>query len=457
MPGAQARQAAHLESARETEGFTLKLAQRSSALRPQEIPADVIEVARQCLLDWFAVALAGSTEQGPRTLLEALSAAGEAADGVATAVGHRARLAPRQAALVNGTSAHVLDFDDVNLSYVGHVSVTVLPATLALAEQLDASVASLLTAFVAGYETACRAGVALGREPYLRGHHITATVGVIGAAAACARLLELQVGDTARALGIAASSAAGLKCNFATMTKSLHAGQASATGLLAALLAQRGFSASATAIEAPQGLASALGVELTPAEPPRGWHMRENLFKHHASCYFTHSALEGLRALNTEAAIAPSQIERVTLHVGELERGACAIPQPATALEVKFSIAHLAAMVLLGRSTTAIDDHSARDEQVIELRSLVELVEDGVEGEPTLVEVALRGGEVRRARRDLTAPARDLREQRRRLHEKFLALSEPVLGGAGALALAEAVGEQDQRRSIRELTALARP
>jgi 2-methylcitrate dehydratase PrpD len=268
------RPSADAAPAGEAAGLTLALARRSAALADHEIPDDVLELARQCLLDWFAVALAGSSEEAPRVLLQTLRAAGEADRGVASVVGERVRLAPRQAALVNGTSAHVLDFDDVNLSFVGHVSTTVLPAALALAEQLDASTAKLLTAFVAGYETACRAGVALGREPYLRGYHSTATVGVLGAAAACARLLELPARDTARALGIAASSAAGLKANFATMTKSLHAGRACAEGLLAALLASRGFSASTAAIEAPQGLASAFGAELDTraalGDPPAG-------------------------------------------------------------------------------------------------------------------------------------------------------------------------------------------
>jgi 2-methylcitrate dehydratase PrpD len=440
--------------------LTLALARRSAGLQASDVPDDVVEIARQCLLDWFGVAAGGSAEDAPRTVLDALHAGGEVARGAASVVGHRARLAPRQAALVNGTSSHVLDFDDVNMSFVGHVSVTVLPSALALAEELDASISTLLTAFVAGYETACRVGLALGREPYLRGYHSTATIGVFGAAAACARLLELQADDTARALGIAASSAAGLKCSFGTMTKSLHAGQACANGLLAALLARSGFSASTAAIEAPQGLAAAFGAELDPAaalaDPSSGWHLRDNLFKHHAACYFTHSTIEGLLEVTARAGFQAVEIERVRLHVSELELGACAIAQPATALEVKFSLAHLAAMALLGRRTSAIDDEVARDQQVLALRSLVELVPDGDPGEPTLVEVALRGGDVLAARHGVTVPATDLAGQRSRLEQKFVSLAAPVLGDEAARALSETLCSLDANPSVRELMALAR-
>jgi 2-methylcitrate dehydratase PrpD len=458
-PQTPARSARGGAPAGEAAGLTLALAQRAAALQAHDIPDDVREIARQCVLDWFGVTLAGSGEDAPRALLEALRAGGEDAPGAASVVGHGARLAPRQAALVNGASSHVLDFDDVNMSFVGHVSAAVLPAALALAEQLDASTATLLTAFVAGYETACTVGVALGRDPYLRGYHSTATVGVFGATAACAQLLELPADDAARALGIAAGSAAGLKSSFGTMTKALQVGQASANGLFAALLAKSSFGASTAAIEAPQGLAAAFGAELDPATALAAardeWHMRDNLFKYHAACYFTHSAIEGLRALSADADVRPGEIERVRLHVSALELGTCAIAQPATALEVKFSLAHLAAMALLGRSTGVIEDRIARDEEVLELRSLVELVPDGVPEEPTLVEVSLCAGAVLQARCDVNVAATDLAEQRERLQQKFVSLAAGVLGDARASALLETLSSLDADPSVRELMASA--
>lgn len=435
-------------------GLTLPLAERAAAISYDQIPEDVREIARHALLDWFGVTLAGSREDGPAKLLDVLDPGG--GDAV-TVVGHAARLSPLGAALVNGTASHQLDFDDVNIVYVVHVTVAVLGAALALAEQLDRDLEALIEALVAGYETACRVAAALGPEPYLRGFHSTGTVGTFGAAAACARLLRLDAPTTATALGIAASQAAGLKCNFATMTKPLHAGKACENGLLAALLAARGFSASAEAIEAEQGFAAISGGGLDAgaalAAPPGGWHLRANLFKHHASCYFTHSAIEGVRELSVQA----GDIARIRLHVSELELSTCVVPAPHTALEVKFSIAHLTAMAMLGRDTRTIGDEAARDEDVIALREKVELVEDGQAGAPTRVDVELLDGSERSAARDVNRPERDLPRQRARLSEKFAALAGPVLGPAQAEELHAAIVDLDRGLLVRTLTRFAVP
>ena len=442
-------------------GLTLALAGRAASLEENALPEDVLERARQSLLDWFAVTLGGSREDAPAALLAILPGGDDDDARTATVVGHRVRLSALDAALVNGTSSHVLDFDDVNLAFLGHASVAVLAAALALGEQLDRNVSELLTAYVAGYETTCRLAVALGPEPYMRGFHATGTTGTIGAAAACARLLELDAERTAAALGIAASQAAGLKANFGTMTKSLHAGRACQAGLLSAELAAAGFTAGIDAIEADQGFAQASGGERDAAaalaEPPSGWHQRDNLFKHHASCFFTHSTIEGLRALKREGAFAADDVERITLHVSEVELGTCVIPEPSTALEVKFSLAHLAAMAVLGRSTAAIEDAAATDPETVALRDRVVLVNDGQPQAPTRVEVELHDGSSFAAAADVSSPESDLEAQAARLAEKFQVLAEPVLGTRGAAALLLAITDRDDSRSVRRLADAARP
>ena len=445
-----------------TTGLTLGLAQRAASLDAAEIPDDVVELARQSLLDWFAVTLGGSHEEASRMLLEILPPADDAGDErTATAVGHRLRLGVLDAALFNGTSSHRLDFDDVNVAFLGHASVAVLAGTVALGEQLDSSVSELLTAYLAGYETTCRLAVGLGPEPYLRGFHATGTIGTIGAAAACARLLGLDPDRTAVALGIAASQAAGLKCNFGTMTKSLHAGKACQGGLLAALLASRGFTADLGAIEAEQGFAAAYGgkddTSAALEDPSSGWHMRENLFKYHASCFFTHSTIEGLRELQRESPFAPEDVEQITIHVTELELGTCVIPEPSTGLEVKFSLPHLTAMTVLGRSTASIDDSDAVDPEAVLLRSRVLMVPDGEPGVATRVEVELRDGSSLATARDVRRPSNDLEAQGVRLAEKFRILAEPVLGGSGAATLLRALTEPDGSRPVRQLMLLTRP
>jgi len=363
------------------------------------------------------------------------------------------------AALVNGTASHVLDFDDVNARFLGHASVAVAGAALALGEQLDSSGADLVAAFVAGYETACRVAVAIGPQPYARGWHYTGTAGTFGAAAACARLLELDAERTAIAIGIAASEAAGLKCNIGTMTKSLHAGKACENGLLAALLASNGFTAAGDAIETEQGFAALAGgeceAEAALADPDAGWYLLDNLFKYHASCYWTHSAIEGVLALRTEHGLVAGDVDSIDLHVSDLELGTCVIPAPQTGLQVKFSIAQLAAMALLGRDLTVIADGDARDPEVVELRGRVRLVEDGVAGQPTRVVARRHDGTALEEAVGVNTPLRDLGAQRARLQRKFMALAEPVIGAEGASSLSSCVAALGSGPTVRELMARA--
>src|SRR6202012_4249202 len=222
-------------------GLTIDLAKRSATLSFDQLPDDVIAMPRPCVLYWMGVTLAGSHEPAPRILLQTL--APTAVEDGASVFGHAIRVSPRQAALINGTSSHVLDFDDVNATLIGHPSVAILGAALALAESLHSSGPGFLCALVTGYGTACRVAAAVGPVSYLRGFHHTGTIGTLGAAAACARLLSLDTGRPATALALAATQAAGLGCMVGTMAKSFHAGKACENGLLAAQLAWNGFTA----------------------------------------------------------------------------------------------------------------------------------------------------------------------------------------------------------------------
>src|SRR4029077_5316506 len=163
------------------------------------------------------------------------------------------RAAPLDAALVNGTAAHALDFDDVSNSLGGHPSAPILPALFALGETLDSTGRDFITAYVVGFETETRIGRGVHFHHYEKGWHPTATLGVFGAAAACCHLPGLARAKTAQALAIAASLAAGIKANFGTMTKPLHVGHTARSGLFAAMLAREGFTANPAALEHKQG------------------------------------------------------------------------------------------------------------------------------------------------------------------------------------------------------------
>src|SRR6266849_470856 len=283
--------------------LTLTLAERASAVRYDALPEPVRALARQCVLDYYGVALAGADDPLVAILIDELAEAGGAAQ--AGIIGHQARLPALSAALVNGAIGHALDYDDVNLAMPGHPSVAILPGLLALAEQRHSSGREVITAFVAGYETACRIGMALRPGHYDLGFHATGTVGVFGAVAACARLIGLDAAATAQALGIAGTQAAGLKSQFGTMCKPFHAGKASHNGLLAARLAARGFSSRPDLVECEQGFALTHGPDFRPeaalAAPPNGFYIFANLFKYHAACYLTHGPIECARAVREQA------------------------------------------------------------------------------------------------------------------------------------------------------------
>ena len=445
----------------QTVGLTKSLAERASAVSYDELPEPVRELTRQCVLDYYGVALAGADDPLAAILLDELAEAGGAAQ--ASVIGHKAKLPALSAALVNGAIGHALDYDDVNLAMPGHPSVAILPGLVALAEQRRASGKDVIAAFVAGYETACRIGMALRPGHYDRGFHATGTVGAFGAAAACAHLLGLDAEATARALGIAGTQAAGLKSQFGTMCKPFHAGKASQSGLLAARLAARGFSSRPDLVECEQGFALTHGpdfnVEAALAEPANGFHMFANLFKYHAACYLTHGPIECARAIRERHGIRPEQVVQMTLSLDRSCDGVCNIPAPTDGLEAKFSLRQTVAMALSGVDTASLGAYSqetANDRALVRLRDKLAL--DFRQGWPQAkaeLEVALSDGRVLKASHDAGIPSSDIAGQRERLAAKFDALAEPALGAARARELRAAILGLDELADVGALPRLA--
>jgi len=440
--------------------LTRALAERAIALCYDELPAPVRELAEQCILDYLGVAIAGSQDPLVRILLDEMAEAGGSPQS--SIIGHSVRLPVVSAALVNGSAAHALDYDDVNMAMPGHPSVPILPGLLALAELKESSGTKVITAFVAGYETACRIGAALQPGHYNLGFHSTGTVGCFGAAAACARLLGLDGDATAMALGIAGTQAAGLKSQFGTMCKPFHAGKAAQNGLLAARLAQRGFSSRIDIVECVQGFALTHGPDFAPkaalAMPEAGFHLLANLFKYHAACYFTHAPIECARRLRVEHRLTPDMIAAITLRLdGSCER-VCNIPVPVDGLQSKFSLRQTAAMALAGIDTASLDAYSAEntcDAALVGLRERVRF--DWQHNWPqTLCELELELFDGRRlsTRHDAGIPAADIAEQGARLAAKFDVLVAPVLGASRARELREMISGLDNVADIRGLTRL---
>ncbi|CAG2151903.1 MmgE/PrpD family protein [Cupriavidus numazuensis] len=354
-------------------------------------PAAALDIARLSVYDCLAVAIAGAQEPVSRAVRELVRS--EAGAPQASAFGLAQRVPARAAALLNGAVAHALDYDDTHFDFVGHPSVAVLPAALAVAERQQANGRALLEAFLVGVEVTCRVGGWLGRPHYNAGFHQTATSGAFGAAAAAARLLGLDAERASHALGLAATRASGLKCQFGTMAKPFHAGMAASTGVEAAMLAAQGFVARPDAIECAGGFAATHGapqgcMEDPFAGLPEAFRFVDVQHKFHACCHGTHPALEALKTLCARHGLQAGDIGTVSLAIAPQWLPVCCIPEPVTGLEAKFSLSLTAAMVLAGVDTAALASFSDANCHATTLTELARRVE--IHPDPAIADTACR-------------------------------------------------------------------
>ena len=440
---------------------TAEIAKRAAHLAWNDLPDDLVERTKQCLLDWFAVTVAGAQEELTDILVaEALE---DGARGPATLVGRSERVLPSTAALINGAASHALDYDDVNFSMGGHPTVTVVPALLALGEQTKASGRLFIESFVAGYETSGRVGRLVAPSHYQKGFHVTGTVGSFSATAAAGRMLGLDDRQLAVAFGIAATQAAGLKSNFGTMCKPLHAGTASEHGLRAARLASRGFTARGDSLECDQGFASSqsdhLNAEAALGEPPQGWHLRNNLFKYHAACYLTHAPIECAKEIRLKSNFPPERVHKILLRIDSGSDKVCNIPNPTTGLEAKFSLRQTIAMALTGVDTTNLDSYNdavTQDPRIQALRAKVD-IDFKPNWAHSLAEMAIQldDGTTLEATHDSGIPWPDVGKQRQAIEAKYESLVTPILGSAGARRLHDAIERIESLTDVGELARAA--
>jgi 2-methylcitrate dehydratase PrpD len=414
----------------ETQTLTAALADRVFAMRLGSMPAAALTVAKQCLLDWIGVALAGRNEPLVRILLDELAPSDDPTG--AAILGHGRRARTSDAVLINGAMGHALDFDDVIMP-MGHPTVPVAPVVLALAQQRGASGAAALQAFIAGVETECRIARLLGASHYARGWHTTATTGTFGAAAAAAQLLGVEGEALTHAFGLAGTQAAGLKSCFGTMSKPLHPGKAAQSGLLAARLAARGFTSDPDILGSPQGFTA---TQSTTADPAAALAARthpwvvEALFKYHAACYLTHDSIEAANQLRTEERITPEAVEGVSVRVPPGHLGVCNILAPATGLECKFSLRMTTALALSGEDTfqdALFNDATARRPDLVALREKV-VIDPSQVGRGCVVTVRLKDGRAFERTGDVSQPLRELALQQDKLERKFRHLTAAALG-----------------------------
>jgi 2-methylcitrate dehydratase PrpD len=362
---------------------TRQLAEYAVAADLADLPDEVRDLATEALVDTVGVALAGRDEDSVRVLRATLGA--PRTEGEATVLLDGSRADPPTAALVNATAGHALDYDDVTDLIYGHPSVVLWPAVLAAGEAAGATGRALLEAYVVGFEVQCAVASAMPvREHYSRGWHSSATIGVLGAAAASARLLGLDVAAASSALGLAASMASGSRQNFGTMTKPLHPGLAARDGVFAATLAGAGFTADTAQLESPLGYfamyADSSELDRVQAALDGPWALSTyglNV-KKYPCCYCTHRTADAALALAAKDRIDPAQVRsiRLTLEPGGFDP--LIHHRPTTGLEGKFSAEYVIAAALLdGRvGLASFTDDAVQRPEAQELLRKVEVAEE---------------------------------------------------------------------------------
>lgn len=331
------------------------LAERIAQVEYAMLPRETLHWAKLAILDTVGCTLAGSTEPCTRVVDQVTT--GGAVSGPCVIMGTDRRAAPLDAALINGTASHALDFDDCSNTLGGHPSAPILPALFALGELHNVDGKRFLAAYVAGWETETRIARGVNFHHYEKGWHPTATLGVFGAAAACAHLLRLSSAQTARALALAASFASGVKANFGTMTKPLHVGHCSRNGLFAALLASEGFTANSGAMEHKQGFLQVFnGAGNFDADAIlRDWGAPWDILqpgvaiKQYPCCGSTHPAIDAMLMLVRQHDLTPAQVERVDSWTHPRRLAHTNRPEPQSALDAKFSVQYCLARALLHR------------------------------------------------------------------------------------------------------------
>jgi 2-methylcitrate dehydratase PrpD len=424
--------------------------------------SDAVEhEAHRTFYNWLGCAIGAARHEAADAALAAVRMLEPAPQ--ASVLGRAERVDMASAALVNGITSHTFDFDDTHLKTIIHPAGPVASAVLALAEHRGATGRDVIDALVLGIDVSCRIGNVMYPDHYDRGWHITGSTGMLGAAAGCARLLDLDEQQTAMALGIAASQPVGLRDQFGTMTKPFHPGGAARAGLTSALLALHGFTASPRALEAPRGLVQV-------ASDKRAWNevtdelgerfeISFNTYKPFACGIVIHPSIDACVQLRDQG-ITPDQVQRIDLRVHPLVLELTGKKEPKDGLQGKFSVYHgCAAGLIYGRAgEEEFSDAVVNDPQVVALRNKVHATVDASVHEDAVLAIALlqdgRRVEIRvdHAIGSLQNPLSDAQ-----LESKFSSLVTPVLGGAASREITGRCRALASIPDIRTLTALCRP
>jgi 2-methylcitrate dehydratase PrpD len=426
----------------------------------RELPAEVKRAAITALVDFMGVAVGGYNDaptRPVRRVAESWNAKGNARIFVGPLT------TPALAALVNGTAAHAMDYDDAHQMGAGHISCPCWSTALAVGGHLDAGEKETLAAFIAGFEVMARLGgggpAGVGRSLHRRGFHPTSVFGRVAAAVVASVLMRLDEATTERAVGVAATTAGGLIGSFGTHAKPFHGGKAAMDGILAAQLAAEGFESATHLLELEKGLLDSFiqdrVVEVPPMDFDARWELLRNGFKPYASCRATHASIQAARKLAPQ--VKGKKIGRVHAKIHPNAVITAGKLNPRSPLEGKFSTQFCIALGLSGYRLVASEFNEAalKDQAVTALLPLIELevVKDQPQYEAHL-EVTLAGGEKLRADTDIVLGHAQNPMSDGDFHDKFTGLTEPVLGAQKSERLYKALNDFEQPGTLRQIMRL---
>ncbi len=449
-------------------GFAAFLGERVAALRWEDLPAEAVQWAKVGILDTVGVTLAGSGEDAATIVAQAL----DTAPGPGLVFGSARRIGTLDAAYINGTASHALDFDDCNNTLGGHPSAPVLSALFPLADELGVSGRDFIVAYVAGFEVETKLALAVNFHHYTKGWHPTATLGIFGAAAAAARLMGLDAARTAVALALAASFASGLKANFGTMTKPMHIGHAARNGVLAARLAHAGFTANGEDVfEHEQGFLDVFNGPGTydVQRAIDAWASPLDIvspgiaIKQYPCCGSTHPAIDAMLDIVERRRIDAGDVTRIDawIHARRLQH--TNRPQPDSPLDAKFSLQYVLARALVdhGVGVAHFENDSYRDARIASLLPRIHVApydetqfarENHFGG---IVNVTLRDGTVETARvEQALGRTSENPVPPDRLRRKFELCAAMVLRADAIAPVADAIAAFDTLADVRTLTGL---
>ncbi|MBM2804139.1 MAG: MmgE/PrpD family protein [Deltaproteobacteria bacterium] len=433
------------------------LAQFTLNFPTQDIPADVMHLAKRCVMNSCGVALFATLDPAIDILLDFLRAEGCASQ--ATVIGKGLRTSPQNAALANGFLGHFEDYDDTHTTVI-HPTAPIMPAALAVSEPRVVNGKEFLAAFAVGVEVACRIGLVIYKH-FREGAahwHITNTCGVLGAAAAAGRLLKLSEQQMVYAFAIAGTQASGVREVFGSMCKPFHAGKAAQNGLVAALLAQRGFTGTDGIFEGERGLVAimAKGHDINEATADLGtrWELRQNGLKPYACGQANHGLLDAVLALRKKKGVSLETIKHMQGSVQQFAPALVRRRHPRSGLESKFCYYHsMAAAMIDGQALPAqFTDARAADPTVAALRDRINFSEDpSLSRRAAAVTLELNDGTTytEKIEHPTGTPGNPMSDAM--VQEKFSGLARAVMGAEKAAKAQRALWDIDKLSDVREL------